>query len=132
MLRNCEKCNRIFAHPTRRLCSDCYQKVQEAFILVKDYLAANPKASVAEVAKATETNVETIYEFIKAGRLNIIPRDVQLTCEICGVSIESGRICPKCRAALKQGQVSQTEKPFSEAKRDKTRIRYLDQIRKRR
>lgn len=132
MLRNCEKCNRVFAHPTRSLCADCYAQEQQSFALVKDYLGEHPQASVAEVVQETGVDLETIYEFIRTGRLNIIPRDVRLTCEICGDVIQSGRVCAQCRAQFQGEEGPRVASDSVQKPKGKDKIRYLDQIRKRR
>jgi len=131
MLRNCEECNRVFSHPTRRLCVSCFQKRQDTFNKVKEYLQENPSASVAEVSTATEVELETIYEFIREGRLTIIPRDVQLECDICGAPITAGRVCAKCRLDLKGGKEKRVR---TEERKESavSRVHYLDQIKDRR
>ena len=43
MLKNCEVCGRVFAHPTRVLCEDCYNEVQAKYRAVKEYLQKNPE-----------------------------------------------------------------------------------------
>ena len=131
MLRNCEECNRVFSHPTRRLCVDCFEKRQEAFNKVKDYLKEHPNASVAQVSVDTEVELETIYEFIREGRLPIIPRDVDLRCEICDAPISVGRVCSKCRAEL-QGEKVRPVQQKREQGSTASRVHYLDRIRDRR
>ncbi len=131
VLRNCEECNRVFAHPSRRLCEDCYQKEQEQFTAVKEYLQENPGASVAEVAKATEVDLDTIYEFIREGRLHIIPSDVEFQCEICGDTISTGRVCSKCRAEFRKSSYVAPE-PENKSQSRSSRVHYLDQIKDRR
>lgn len=131
MLKNCEGCNRVFAHPARTLCQDCYEKSQKWFTSVKDYLQANQGASVAEVARETEVDIELIYEYIRAGRLNVVPKDARLFCSICGDLINAGRLCAKCRTGL---QKSNYEEPKSVEKPQNTgsRVHYLNQIKDRR
>lgn len=129
MLKNCQECNRVFAHPTRRLCEDCYQKEQESFAAVKDYLQEHPGAPVGEVSRETEVDLETIYEFIREGRLDVVPGDVQLRCEICGDQISSGRVCSKCRTEFRKRPHTSPEHD-SKPKSTSTKVHYLDQINK--
>lgn len=128
LLKNCEVCGRVFAHPTRVLCEDCYNEVQAKYRAVKEYLQKNPGATVAEVAQAAETDVEVIYQFIREGRLSVVPKDAGLTCEICGRPITVGRICHNCRSELE----GKAYKPPAEKDSDGSRVRYLDQIRRQR
>lgn len=135
MLKNCEKCNRVFAHPTRSMCEGCFEEELANFVAVKEYLKENPGASVAQVANETEVDVGIIYEYIRQGRLDIIPSDVKFHCEICGAEISFGRICPKCKGDLVKGFRSQpVSEPEPESKpRDRgSKVHYLDQIKDRR
>lgn len=131
MLKNCELCNKVFAHPNRSLCEDCYRSTQKKFDAVKEYLHENPGASVVEVAEATEVEVEIIYEYIKEGRLNIIPKDAQLVCEICGTKIQSGRVCVECRTQLQPEGFGTSAQP-RESRRQSSKVHYLDQIKRQR
>lgn len=132
MLKNCEACNRVFAHPTRVLCQECHEKAQRAFEVVKDYLQKNPGATVVEVAQATEVDLELIYEYIRQGRLSVVPKDAQLRCAICGNPIDLGKVCRKCREGLKKGSQEELEtRPADKPQSRSTRIHYLDQIRDR-
>lgn len=135
MLKNCDECNRVFAHPTRFLCSDCYEKAQSSFNAVKEYLKENQGASVAEVAQETQVEVEIIYEYIREGRLDIVPSDVKYHCEICKAEISSGRLCSKCSGDLARGfrdKPTQIPEPETKPERKSTRVHYLDQIKDRR
>lgn len=132
MLKNCDNCNRVFAHPTRSLCDECYKEAQEAFGKVKTYLQENPGSTVAEVAQATEVDVDTIYEYIRQGRLTVVPKDAALRCDICGTTIEVGRVCDRCRAGLQKGlrkEPTPRERPQSA---DGSRVHYLDGLKERR
>jgi len=131
LLKNCEECGKVFAHPTRVLCEDCYKKVQASYQAVKEYLQQHPGATVAEVAQATESDVDLVYQFIREGRLSVVPKDAGLTCEICGTPIQVGRICRKCRGELDPSSVRGPQ-PESRKQPDEARVRYLDQIRRRR
>jgi predicted amidophosphoribosyltransferase len=131
LLKNCQVCNKVFAHPTRTMCDECYKEVQASFEAVKDYLLKNPGATVAEVAQETEIDVEVIYEFIREGRLSVIPRDAQLSCEICGDPITVGRVCRKCRSELDPSSAAPFQ-PSSRASSGDSRVRYLDQIKRQR
>lgn len=131
VLKNCKECNKVFAHPTRQLCEDCYLEAQQEFEAVKEFLEENPGATVAEVAEATEIDVETIYEYIKEGRLAVVPKDVELHCQICGAKIDSGRVCARCRSDFRADSAPAPRR--EDPSRGKgTRMHYLDEIKRRR
>lgn len=132
MLKNCAECNRVFSHPSRDLCQECYEKAQESFELVRDYLKQNPGASVVEVANETEVDLDLIYEYIEEGRLDVVPRDARLQCSICGDPIVVGRVCANCRNELRStmsqsGQVFENTKPSAGSR---SRMHTLENIRK--
>lgn len=128
VLKNCKQCNKVFAHPTRHLCEGCYKDAQAQFERVREYLEENRGATVAEVAEETDTDVEVIYEYIKEGRLTVVPKDAELRCQICGTKIASGRVCAVCRAELSDDP---RIPPSQQGDKD-TRMRYLDAIRRKR
>lgn len=111
MLRNCIDCNRIFSHPTNKLCPKCMQKRNEMFNRVKDYLRTYPKAQLQEVVDQTGISLEQIREYINEGRLKIIPAGVQLHCQICGAIITKGRICRQCQKQLNSEQQETKKTP---------------------
>lgn len=128
MLRNCSQCHRVFSHPTQRLCPSCFQAHQKLFESVKEYLRDHPRAKVAEVAEATGATLEQIYEYIRQGRLSVIPVDIELTCEICDSPITQGRICAKCGQDLEDSPHRSKPIPASPTG-SRARMHILDKIR---
>ncbi|NLM25476.1 MAG: MerR family transcriptional regulator [Firmicutes bacterium] len=136
MIKNCQECNKIFAHPTMKICQSCYNKRNQDFAKVKEYLMKNRYATVAEVSQATEVSIERINEFIEEGRLKMRPVDVVLRCAICDKKIESGRLCNECSAQVKEGSKS-VKKDEDESKQEieeriTGKIHLYDEIRGRR
>ena len=132
MLRNCADCGKIFSHPTLRYCSSCMKARNDDFGRVKDYLRKNPNASTAETAEATEVDLDTIMGYIRSGRLSIVPRDVQLHCEVCGKTISKGRLCNTCGKELAAPSDESTKAKKSEVKAEpKAKMHILEELRKR-
>ncbi|HKM43384.1 MAG TPA: hypothetical protein VJZ70_05285 [Limnochordia bacterium] len=133
MLKNCEECHRVFSHPSRNLCQECYAIAQKSFDAVRGYLRENPGATVAQVAKETEVSVDLIYEYISEGRLDVVPRDARLHCSICGTEIKIGKVCSKCRDDLRSTITSEPARPLKPKGhvREADRVHILDQIKKR-
>lgn len=109
MLQNCRECDRIFSHPTNKLCPQCIRDQNNQFNLVKDYLRKNPNSLLREVVQETEVSIERIKEFIKEGRLKIVPPDYYHECQLCGTKITSGKICNKCQLELRQYEPQKPE-----------------------
>lgn len=103
-LINCAKCGRLFGSENSEIhCSKCRGNDEEDFKKVREYLYDNPGASVQEVAEDTGVDEQKIIKFLKQERLEIIETEnALLNCERCGVSIQSGRYCSKCKEALKK------------------------------
>ncbi len=100
MLRNCQECNRVYAHPTSKECPQCQRKRQVDFKAVKQYLQSNTGATIQMVVEDTGVSYERVDEFIKEGRLNVLPSDAVRRCGVCQALIQNGRVCAKCKSQL--------------------------------
>lgn len=92
-------------HPTRDICPDCYDREEQDFAKVKEFLWDKKHASVDEVSEKTGVKKKKVVKFIRNGRLNAsgLAIELYLTCEGCGEPITEGRFCPTCREKLIQG-----------------------------
>lgn len=111
MLRNCIRCEKMFSHPSQKICPACHREEQEEFRKVSDYLKENPKAPVGKVVEDTEVSYTTIEEYIREGRLKVIPTGITLQCQVCGKDIRSGRMCDACRTHLQTGSTKPDSVP---------------------
>lgn len=100
MFRSCPTCGKMFSHPVNKLCATCNREDQELFELVRDYLRENPNATAVEVVDATEVPLKKVEEFIKSGRLTVVPGGLTLYCQICEAKIKRGRLCEACGGQL--------------------------------
>lgn len=102
--RVCEKCGK--ANPEYKgvgeyKCSECGFIMYDDFGIVRNYLEANRGATQSEVSRATGVAMETIRQFLKDDRLEIVAGSgVFMSCEICGAPIRSGRYCAACQKAV--------------------------------
>lgn len=66
---------------------------------VKDYIMANPRATVAEIAEANNIPPTKLFEWIKEDRLEFSDDSeyAWFLCEKCGTKIKSGRMCNRCK-----------------------------------
>jgi uncharacterized Zn finger protein (UPF0148 family) len=69
------------------------------FEQVKDYIIANPRASVAKIAEVNDIPPTKLFEWIKDDRLEFSDESeyAWFTCEKCGAKIRSGRVCARCK-----------------------------------
>ncbi len=118
-LRNCAKCNRIFAYVGNDLCSRCAKNHEDDFKKVKDYLYDNPGATITEVSKETGVEKKQILRYLRESRIEIREEDnLLLDCERCGKSIRIGRFCEQCIAEMQKefNSVLKPQKRGTEAK----------------
>lgn len=101
-LISCRVCGKIMVKLSRDVCQTCYVQEEELFAKVKDFLKANPGATVEEVANTLQTTKSKIEFFIKSGRLERIGLQISHPCETCGKIIKTGIICSDCSKELKE------------------------------
>ena len=81
---------------------ECLEKLDEDFVIVRDYIYENKKADVDKVAEDTGVSKQHILYLLKQGRLIIDdPSSGSLLfCEICKKPISTGKMCADCKAHL--------------------------------
>jgi len=95
-IKQCKRCKRVFQSVGAAFCPECVIEMEEEFDKVRKYLYEHSNANVFEIVQETGVKERTVLSFLKEGRLSIKNNQGFLTCERCGVSIESGRFCKKC------------------------------------
>lgn len=98
----CRGCGMVMVKLSRDICQGCFQKEEDLFISVRDYVRTNPKCKVGEIAEALDVRVEQVNYFIKTGRLERTGVNVEHPCQTCGRVISTGLICPDCSDDLKK------------------------------
>ncbi|MHB8127835.1 MAG: hypothetical protein ACYDEX_02435 [Mobilitalea sp.] len=126
-LKVCKNCRRLFKYIYGpELCQDCIKlsskddKIQssaatqpasksklksmvvedeEKFIQVKDYIMANPIATIVQIAEVNDITPIKLFEWIRDDRLEFSENSqyAWFECEKCGAKIKSGRMCNKCK-----------------------------------
>lgn len=99
-LKNCKKCGRTFGSVDGEdYCKKCKTvQLDELFKIVRDFLYANPGATVEEVHNKTGIEKKVIIKFLRDERIEIVEdENALLTCQRCGVSIKTGKFCDKCK-----------------------------------
>lgn len=132
-LRKCKWCGSLFQGSPTGICYSCIEKMDEEFLVARDYIYDHPSAKIAEVCEETGIEERTILHFLKEGRLSLSSNvgDI-LSCENCGSSIKSGRLCDNCKNKLKSaihGVIEKdkpkeqgSKKPLNYKKSDKMHI----------
>jgi flagellar operon protein (TIGR03826 family) len=100
-LANCPQCGKLFNKTFRDVCPDCVRLEEEQFHTVREYLHKHRNAKPFEVSEATEVPVQTIYKFVREGRLQATYYDgLHYECEECGKAIITGKYCKDCTEVL--------------------------------
>lgn len=132
-VRNCKKCGRLFNYVVGLpVCPSCKDALEGKFQEVKKYIQDNRGATVQQVSEACEVEESQIRQWVREERLVFAEGSVSgIGCEICGVSIVSGRYCDKCKAGLISGLSAAGRKPAPQqapapsSRNDANRMRFL-------
>jgi len=99
--KQCEFCRAPFQYMGKSVCGDCFLKLDEDFILIREYLWENDKAGIEEVSEATGVSRRNILYLLKEERLIVGDENGKanaiLTCESCKRPIHTGRMCAACK-----------------------------------
>jgi len=99
----CERCGKIFAFLSIRLCPECREHEENCLRRAKEMLMKQPQLSIIELAKALDEPLETLERFLRERRLTLKKRDgLSLFCELCGKPIEEGKRCPQCEVRMQK------------------------------
>lgn len=132
-VRNCKECGKLFNYLNGKpICPACKQKLEEKFTQVKEYIRANPGATINQVAEENEVEVRQIKQWVREERLAFSSDSpVSIECESCGAPIKTGRYCLECMNKMTNKLSGAIRKPVEEVKkpeRDKDRMRFLDKF----
>ena len=125
-VKQCEFCRVPFQSAGNRVCNDCFKKLDEDFIMVREYLYEHDRAGIEEVSEATGVSRKNIMYLLKEERLIVGDDDGSsggiLTCESCKKPINTGRICAGCKkevlTAIRQSVGGVVSKPKQLPKED--------------
>lgn len=97
-VKKCKRCGKIFQYMGRDMCPECVEKIDDCFVMIRDYLDEHPNAGIGEVSEALEIDEKIILDFIKSGR--ILLKEAVLKCMSCGRPIRCGEMCDECKAKI--------------------------------
>ena len=99
---NCSLCKGImvFRGVGEYKCEDCGNKEYDDYGKARNYIEEHPGANVYEISETTGVSRKVITNLVKDGRFEVTKESKTfMMCEVCGVSIRSGRVCRNCEAA---------------------------------
>lgn len=141
-IANCARCGHMYQkfHGVR-LCPDCIQAEEDAFLLVREYVELNPQCTLESAAEAVNIDPAMILRFLRDGRLGTrgeLAHNLKVECVKCGMPIGGGKYCTKCMDGLGQEfsdatrQAGETGKPDNPAARLIARTRRAESIEEKR
>ena len=133
-VKNCRKCGSLFNYVMGPyICPACKSRLEEDFQRVKEYVRANPGATIHRVSEECEVTTGQINQWLREERLELTEGSaITLFCESCGAPINSGKYCDKCKKELTFGlreasrsAAPKVEQPTSDSRHEKGRMRFL-------
>lgn len=95
---SCKKCKRLVSYIKQGICMDCWNKAEEKFNEIKEYIYENPGTSILNIAKEFEIERFIIEHWIKEERLEISKDSaIKIYCRSCNTPITCGEFCNKCK-----------------------------------
>jgi hypothetical protein len=136
-VRNCKGCGKLFNYISGPpLCPSCVRALDVKFEEVKQYVYDHPRVDMQEVSEVFDVSIPQIKQWIREERLSFAEDSmIGIDCEMCGVSIKTGRFCKSCKDKLAKGfqnlyqKPAPAPKPKSADPKDSARMRFLDQDR---
>ena len=99
-IRQCKRCGKLFNSVSSPFCSDCLDEVDQAYLVVRDYIYDHPDSAIIEITAKTGVSEKMILQFLKESRLSIAESSGLLVCENCGKPLSQGRYCQVCMGAI--------------------------------
>ena len=100
----CTFCKRPFHTLGGKICTNCHKKIDEQFIIVRDYIYDNKDTDIDRVSEETKVSKQVIMHLLKEGRLILGDEHGDgggvLFCESCKKSINTGRLCKDCKGKI--------------------------------
>ncbi len=118
-LTNCHDCGLLFyRHGSGRRCPDCIQEEEDAFHLVCEHIRETRERSIPRIAEATGVSQHLIVHWLRQKRLalQVVPGELQ--CRRCGIYLDGGTFCDKCREEL-ANEVAEARRMMGETPREK-------------
>lgn len=117
----CSLCKKPFHSIGGKVCIDCLKKLDDDFIIVRDYIYEHKHADIDKVSEETGVSKQSILYLLKDGRLQFDDLSAGggvLFCEVCKKPINTGRMCKECkgRIAMTMEKSISTNKPQEQRK----------------
>ncbi|MEW9121824.1 MAG: hypothetical protein AB2421_03855 [Thermotaleaceae bacterium] len=125
-VRTCKKCKKTISDKSLYdYCPTCFQRIEDVFNRIRDYLEAFPGATAFEMEQELNIPYHVINNFVRDGRLIEIPNDyIHIQCKGCGCLLLSAhyKYCPTCRKKLEEEIEKAKTQLFTSVDGDKAKM----------
>lgn len=134
IIRTCRKCKTIIEEKSLHdYCPECYKKIEEVFMRIREYIEAYPGATAFEIEQETGIPYHVVNNFVHEGRLIEIPNEyLNIECKGCGCLLLSAhhKYCPECRKKLEK-DIEETKQQLNYKLSNENAKMHLQFVRKR-
>ena len=102
-LYSCDFCGKVFNSVGSKVCSECIQQLDAAYIQVRRFIYQHPeKAKFSSIVEETEVSEELLSYLIGQGRIVLNENNgaSAIRCRACGRITGGGQFCDACRKKL--------------------------------
>lgn len=123
--KSCIICKKLFNGYGLSTCPECTRKLDEAFLVIRDYLEEHRGANANDIIKATGLSNKIVGQLLKDERLLPYTGHTQ-RCKVCNQPITSGKMCASCERKMnsyitKNGKPVKTNRRIESSKSEKNK-----------
>ncbi|WP_027965373.1 TIGR03826 family flagellar region protein [Halalkalibacillus halophilus] len=127
-LANCPSCGQLFVKSTQPICRECYQKEEEQFESVYEFVRRkkNRASTMGEVSEATGVDKPLIQKWLREKRLHAASfPNLTYDCERCGEQIYEGKLCSTCATSLQKdlSEAPEKDRTFAEKQEEERKAK---------
>ncbi len=97
--KSCILCKKIFNGYGLSTCPECTRKMDEAFVIIRDYLEDHKGANVKDIVETTGLSGKIVSQLLKDERLLPYTGHTQ-RCKVCNEPITKGKMCVACERKM--------------------------------
>jgi predicted RNA-binding Zn-ribbon protein involved in translation (DUF1610 family) len=102
-LSRCDACGAVLTYKGlgKYHCEECGNTYLDDYGKIREYLDKHGPAPAVIISRDTGVDRSVVNALLYEGRIEIPEGSKQyLNCEMCGCSLKSGKICPKCASLI--------------------------------
>ena len=131
-VKNCRSCGKIFNYiGGLPICPACKETAEAKYQEAREYIREHRGATVREVSEECDVEEAQIRQWVREERLQFADDSpVGIECEVCGVTIRTGRFCEGCKNKMASNLSDSIRKPVQEQTQssrgdNKNRMRFI-------